>query len=536
MLSLPAKKILKPVEKRLKSGAECCIINMIFLICTADQGEMSIMSKTGFDNGKYLKLQSEHIRERIAEFGGKLYLEFGGKLYDDNHAARVLPGFEPDSKLRMLLELRDQAEVMIVINAGDIEKNKKRGDLGITYDEDVLRLIDVFRHFGLFVGSVVLTRYESQPAARAFREKLKSLGVPVYRHYSIEGYPSNVSKIISSEGYGKNDWIKTERPLVIVTAPGPGSGKMAVCLSQIYNDNVRGIKSGYAKFETFPVWNLPLRHPVNIAYEAATTDLSDINMIDPFHLDAYGETTVNYNRDIEIFPVVQATLEMILGRCPYRSPTDMGVNMAGFCITDDEAVRAAANQEIIRRYYNALCEQKRGNIGADIVYKHEMQMKQAGLTAEDRPVIAAALAKRDATGAPAAAIELPGGEIITGKTSNLLGATSAMLMNALKALGGIDDSLDLIAPAIIEPIQSLKVDYLGNHNPRLHTDEILIALSVCAVTSPAAARAVEQLAKLRGCEAHSTVILSQVDENLLKKLGINLTYEPMYQTKKLHHK
>ncbi len=494
------------------------------------------MYKTGFDNDKYLKLQSSHIRERIAEFGGKLYLEFGGKLYDDNHASRVLPGFAPDSKLRMLLELKEQAEIMIVINAGDIEKNKKRGDLGITYDEDVLRLIDVFRHFGLYVGSVVLTRYESQPAARAFRDKLNSLGVPVYRHYSIDGYPSNVAKIISPEGYGKNDWIETTRPLVVVTAPGPGSGKMAVCLSQIYNDNVRGIKSGYAKFETFPVWNLPLRHPVNIAYEAATTDLADVNMIDPFHLEAYGVTTVNYNRDIEIFPVVSATLEMILGKCPYRSPTDMGVNMAGFCITDDEAVRDAAKQEIIRRYYNALCEQKRGNIGADIVYKHEMQLKQVGLSSADRPVIAAALAKKEQTGEPAAAIELPDGRIITGKTSKLLGATSAMLMNALKALAGIDDAMNLIAPAIIEPIRSLKLDYLGNHNPRLHTDEVLIALSVCAVTSPAAELAIRQLSKLRGCEAHSTVILSQVDENLLKKLGVNVTYEPVYQTKKLHHK
>ena len=501
-----------------------------------EEGKTTVMYRTGFDNDKYLKLQSEHIRKRIAEFGDKLYLEFGGKLYDDNHASRVLPGFEPDSKLRMLLELKDQAEIVIVINAGDIEKNKKRGDLGITYDEDVLRLIDVFRHFGLYVGSVVLTRYESQPAARAFREKLKTLGVPVYRHYSIDGYPSNVEKIISPEGYGKNDWVKTERPLVVVTAPGPGSGQMAVCLSQIYNDNARGIKSGYAKFETFPIWNLPLRHPVNIAYEAATTDLADINMIDPFHLEAYGVTTVNYNRDIEIFPVVSAMLERILGSCPYKSPTDMGVNMAGFCITDDDAVRDAANQEIIRRYYTALCEQKRGNIGSDIVYKHEIQMKQAGLSAADRPVIAAALAKRDATGAPAAAIELPDGSIVTGKTSNLLGASSAMLMNALKALAGIDDSLKLIAPAIIEPIQRLKVDCLGNHNPRLHTDEVLIALSVCAVTSPAAECAIAQLGKLRSCEAHSTVILSQVDENLLKKLGVHLTYEPVYQTKKLHHK
>lgn len=490
----------------------------------------------GFDNDKYLKLQSEKIRERIARFGDKLYLEFGGKLYDDYHAARVLPGFQPDSKMKMLLELKDQAEVIIVLNAGDIEKNKKRGDLGITYDADALRLIDVFRHFGLYVGGVVLTCYQSQPAARTFRQKLEEQGVRVYRHYPIEGYPSNVELIVSEDGYGKNDYIETQRSLVVVTAPGPGSGKMAVCLSQVYNDNVRGIRSGYAKFETFPIWNLPLRHPVNIAYEAATTDLNDVNMIDPLHLEAYGETTVNYNRDIEIFPVLAATFERIYGECPYKSPTDMGVNMAGYCITDNDAVRRAANCEIIRRYYNALCAVKRNDGNPDLLYKHELQMKQAGISPADRPVIAAALAKRDETGEPAAAIELRDGRIITGKTSKLLGATSAMLINALKVLAGIDDEVHLISPNVIEPVQHLKVEHLGNHNPRLHTDEVLIALSVCAVSSDDAEAAIDKLADLRGCDAHSTVILSQVDENLLKKLGVNVTYEPVYQTKKLYHK
>ncbi len=492
--------------------------------------------KTGFDNAKYLKLQSERIRERIDRFGGKLYLEFGGKLYDDFHASRVLPGFEPDSKLKMLLELKEQAEIVIVISAGDIEKNKKRGDLGITYDADVFRLIDVFRHFGLYVGSVVMTKFENQPAACAFEQKLASQGVKVYRHYPIDGYPYNVDRIVSEEGFGKNDFVETDRSLVVVTAPGPGSGKMAVCLSQVYNENRRGVRAGYAKFETFPIWNLPLRHPVNIAYEAATADLNDVNMIDPFHLEAYGQTTVNYNRDIEIFPVLSATFEKIYGKCPYKSPTDMGVNMAGFCITDEEVVRLACNREIIRRYYADLCAVKRGEISNEVVYKHELQIKQAGLSRADRPVIAAALAKRDETGAPAAAIELPDGTIVTGKTSRLLGATSAMLLNALKALAGIDDDEHLISPSIIEPVQHLKVEHLGNHNPRLHTDELLIALSVCAVTSPEAEKAMDQLSGLRGCDAHSTVILSPTDENLLKKLGVNITYEPVYQTKKLYHK
>ena len=507
------------------------------VLCHAPkQQEKGIPMKIGFDNNKYLAMQSAHIRERISQFDNKLYLEFGGKLFDDYHASRVLPGFQPDSKLQMLLQLKAQAEIVVVISAEDIISNKMRGDYGITYDQDVLRLIDAFQGMGLFVGSVCITMYTAAPEVEAFERRLNELNIRTFRHYKIAGYPNDVTRIVSDDGYGKNDYIETERPLVVITAPGPGSGKMAVCLSQLYHEYKRGIKAGYAKFETFPIWNIPLKHPVNLAYEAATADLNDVNMIDPFHLEAYGKTAVNYNRDIEIFPVVNAMFELIAGKSPYHSPTDMGVNMAGFCITDDDAVRDAANQEIIRRYYTALCEQKRGNIGSDIVYKHEIQMKQAGLSAADRPVIAAALAKRDATGAPAAAIELPDGSIVTGKTSNLLGASSAMLMNALKALAGIDDSLKLIAPAIIEPIQRLKVDCLGNHNPRLHTDEVLIALSVCAVTSPAAECAIAQLGKLRSCEAHSTVILSQVDENLLKKLGVHLTYEPVYQTKKLHHK
>ena len=493
------------------------------------------MDRLGFDNDKYVRMQSEHIRQRISQFGGKLYLEFGGKLYDDHHAARVLPGFQPDSKLRMLLQLKDEAEVVIVINAADIEKNKVRGDLGITYDLDVLRLIDVFRGIGLYVGSVVLTRFQDQPAAGAFQKRLESLGVKVFRHYPIEGYPSDIAKIVSDEGYGKNEYIETSRQLVVVTAPGPGSGKMATCLSQLYHEHKRGIQAGYAKFETFPIWNLPLGHPVNLAYEAATADLNDVNMIDPFHLEAYGETTVNYNRDIEIFPVLSAMFEKIAGSCPYKSPTDMGVNMAGNCIIDDEAVSEAARQEIIRRYYTALCDRKQGLTGDDVVYKIELLMKKAGLTVEDRAVIAPALQKAELTGAPAAAIQLHDGTLLTGKTSDLLGASAAMLLNALKMLGGIADDIHLISPVIIEPIQHLKVDHLGNRNPRLHTDEVLIALSICAATNPTAELAMEQLQKLRGCEAHSSVILSAVDSKVFRRLGINVTCEPQYQTPKLYH-
>ncbi len=486
------------------------------------------MGKIGFDNEKYLKMQSEHIRERISKFGGKLYLEFGGKLFDDYHASRVLPGFQPDSKLYMLLQLKDRVEIVIAINAADIEKNKLRGDLGITYDLDVIRLIDCYRTAGLYVGSVVMTRFMGQPTAEAFQRRLEALGVKVYRHYPIEGYPSDICKIVSDDGYGKNEYIETAKELVVVTAPGPGSGKMATCLSQLYHEHKHGVKAGYAKFETFPIWNIPLQHPVNLAYEAATADLNDVNMIDPFHLEAYGETTVNYNRDIEIFPVVKAMLEKIMGECPYKSPTDMGVNMAGNCIVDDEVVKSACRDEILRRYYTGLCEHRKGLVNEEVVLKLELLMKKAGVTVHDRAVIAPAIQKAALTGAPAAAIELSDGRIITGKTSSLLGASSALLLNALKALAGIDDSVHLISPTIIEPIQHLKVDHLGNRNPRLHTDEALIALSICAASDSKAELAMEQLDKLRGCELHSSVILSSVDEKVFRRLGINLTCEPAY--------
>lgn len=487
------------------------------------------INKIGFDNDKYLRMQSEHIRERIAQFGDKLYLEFGGKLFDDYHASRVLPGFKPDSKLQMLLQLKDEAEIVIVINSEDIEKNKIRGDLGITYDVDVIRLFNIFTKIGLYVSSVVLTRYESHPSADAFQKRLESLGIKVYHHYRIKGYPSNLKHIISDEGYGKNEYIETSRRLVVVTAPGPGSGKMATCLSQIYHEHKRGLNAGYAKFETFPVWNLPLRHPVNIAYEAATSDLNDVNMIDPFHLEAYGKTTVNYNRDIEIFPVLNAMLEKILGESPYKSPTDMGVNMAGNCIIDDDVVCRASKDEIIRRYYVAMCDNRKGLVSEDEVYKLELLLKQANVTIDERKVVGVALEREKETNAPAAAMELPDGTILTGRTSNLLGASSALLLNALKYFGGISDDVLLMSPHVIEPIQNLKVQHLGNNNPRLHTDETLLALSICANTDPNAKKAMEQISKLRGCEVHSTVILSAVDERIFKRLGVNLTCEPKYQ-------
>ena len=488
------------------------------------------MRKIGFDNDKYLQLQSQHIRQRIAQFGGKLYLEFGGKLYDDNHAARVLPGFQPDSKLRMLLQLADQVEMVIAINAGDIEKNKIRGDLGITYDRDVIRLLDVFRGFVLYVSSVVLTRYVDQPGVRAFQARLESLGVRVYHHYDIPGYPSDTARIVSEEGFGKNDYIETTRELVVVTAPGPGSGKLATCLSQLYHEHKRGAQAGYAKFETFPVWNLSINHPVNLAYEAATADLSDVNMIDPFHLEAYQEMTVNYNRDVEAFPVLVTMFEKLLGRCPYKSPTDMGVNMVGNCIVDDAETRRASGQEIIRRYYTALCDFKQGKLGEDVIRKLELLMRKAGVDpVEDRRVVKAALDRAESLGAPSAAMELPDGTVITGKTSDLLGASAALLLNALKALAGLEDELHLISPSVIDPIQHLKVDHFGNRNPRLHTNEVLIALSICAATDPRAEQAMEQLDRLRGCEVHSSVILSSVDESTFKRLGVNLTCEPRYQ-------
>jgi len=492
--------------------------------------------KIGFDNDKYLKMQSEHIKERIAQFGNKLYLEFGGKLFDDYHASRVLPGFQPDSKLRMLLQLKEQAEVIIAISAGAIENNKMRGDLGITYEVDVLRLIDEFSNIGLYVGSVVITQYSGEASTDRFRQNLKELNIKSYVLHKIEGYPSNINHIVSEEGYGKNDYIETTRPLVVVTAPGPGSGKMATCLSQLYHENKRGIKAGYAKFETFPIWNLPLKHPVNLAYEAATADLNDVNMIDPYHLEAYGETTINYNRDIEIFPVLDAMLDKIIGKSPYKSPTDMGVNMAGKCIIDDEACRRAAEQEIIRRYYQCLCDLKRGSSSKSILYKLELLMKQAGITEDDRKVIDAAMTREARTGHPAVAIELPDGQIITGKTSDLLGASAAALLNAVKVLCGLPDDLHLVSPEAIEPIQTLKTLYLGSGNPRLHTDEILIALSVSAAHNADAKLALEQLPKLKDCEVHSSVLLSAVDEQVFKKLGLHLTSEPKYESDKIYHK
>ena len=487
--------------------------------------------KIGFDNDKYLKMQSSHIRDRIAQFDNKLYLEFGGKLFDDYHASRVLPGFQPDSKLRLLKQLADQAEIVIVISAGDIESNKVRGDLGITYDSDVLRLRKEFMHAGLYVGSVVITQYCGQSSADLFKARLERLGIRVYLHYVIPGYPGNVPFIVSDEGYGKNDYIETERPLVVVTAPGPGSGKMATCLSQLYHEHKRGIHAGYAKFETFPIWNIPLKHPVNLAYEAATADLNDVNMIDPFHLEAYGETTVNYNRDIEIFPVLSAIFERIYGKNPYKSPTDMGVNMAGNCICDDEVCRQASLQEIIRRYYDTMDRFIMGSCSQDEVRKIEMLMSQTGITVHDRPVVDAALERAEATNAPAAALELPDGHIVTGKTSSLLGASAALLLNALKELAGIDHDCHVISPSAIEPIQKLKVDYLGSQNPRLHTDEVLIALSISAATDRQAQKALEQLPKLKGCQTHTSVMLSAVDINQFKKLAIQATFEPKYEKK-----
>ena len=493
------------------------------------------MKKIGFDNDKYIQMQSQNIRDRIASFGGKLYLEFGGKLFDDFHAARVLPGFLPDTKVKMLLKLKDSAEIIIVISADDIEKNKIRGDLGITYDLDALRLIDAFRSIGLYVGSVVISHFKDQPAAVNFSKRLDSLGIKVYRHYIIPDYPANIPLIVSDEGYGKNEYVETTRPLVVVTAPGPGSGKMATCLSQLYHESKRGIKSGYAKFETFPIWNLPLSHPVNLAYEAATADLDDVNMIDPFHLEAYGVSTVNYNRDIEIFPVLNTIFTKIFGSSPYKSPTDMGVNMVGNCISDDEVVREASKQEVVRRYYNALCAARQGMGKKDEIYRLELIMSKLGIDASIRSCVSAANKKAEETSAPAVAIELHDGTIVTGRTSSLLGSSAAALLNALKKLAGIDDDILLISPAVIEPIQKLKTEHMGNTNPRLHMDEVLIALSICAVTAPIAAKALDQLEKLKCTEAHSTVILSRVDENIFKKLGVNVTCEPQYQTKNLYH-
>ena len=494
--------------------------------------------KKGFDNDKYLQMQSEHIRERIAQFDNKLYLEFGGKLFDDYHASRVLPGFQPDSKLQMLLQLKDQAEIVIVISAEDIVSSKVRGDYGITYDLDVLRLIDAFQERGLFVGSVCVTMYTAAPEVEAFEKRLNSLGIRTFRHYKIPGYPNDVARIVSDEGYGRNEYIETERPLVVITAPGPGSGKMAVCLSQLYHEYKRGVKAGYAKFETFPIWNLPLKHPVNLAYEAATADLNDVNMIDPFHLEAYGKTTVNYNRDVEIFPVVNAMFELIAGKSPYRSPTDMGVNMAGNCIIDDDVCREASLNEIVRRYFKCLCDQKASGVAKPERFKLELLMNQAGIALGEREVEKRAHAMSEATaGQPAAAIELADGTIVTGKTGPLLGAASSALLNALKKLAGIDQETDLVSARAIEPIQTLKTNYLGSRNPRLHTDEILIALSSSVSENEYAAKAMEQIPNLKGCDIHSTVILSSVDADTLKKLGMYLTCEPTYEEDdRMYHK
>ncbi len=494
------------------------------------------MNRIGFDSQKYIQLQTARIRERIDYFGGKLYLEFGGKLFDDYHASRVLPGFAPDNKIKMLLELKDQAEIVIAINANDIEKNKVRGDLGITYDLDVIRLVDVFRDFGLYVGSIVMTQYTGQPAADHFQDRLTAMGLKVYKLYRIPDYPANVDGIVSDQGYGKNDYIETTRSLVVVTAPGPGSGKMATCLSQLYHEHKRGVKAGYAKFETFPIWNLPLKHPVNLAYEAATADLNDVNMIDPFHLEAYDKMAVNYNRDIEIFPVLRTIFERIYGECPYKSPTDMGVNMAGLSIVDDAVCRDASCQEIIRRYYRTACAVKQGNAGEGELQKLDLLMRTMKLEKTDRAVVAPALAEAQRTGEPAVAIELNDGRIITGKTSSLLGASSAGLLNSLKTLAGIPDEIKLISPTVIEPICHLKVEHMGNRNPRLHTDETLVALAISAATDKNADLAMDELVNLKGCEAHSTVILSQVDEGMFGKLGVTITCEPTYETKRLYHK
>ncbi len=489
--------------------------------------------KIGFDNEKYLTMQSEHIRERISKFGNKLYLEFGGKLFDDYHASRVLPGFQPDSKLKMLMQLSDQAEIVIVISAKDIDKNKVRGDLGITYDSDVLRLIEEFRSRGLYVGSVCITQYTGQESADTFKKYLEKLGMAVYLHYPIAGYPSNTSLIVSDEGYGKNEYIKTSRPLVVVTAPGPGSGKMATCLSQLYHEYKLGITAGYAKFETFPIWNIPLKHPVNLAYEAATADLNDVNMIDPFHLEHYHITTVNYNRDVEIFPVLQTMFEKIIGECPYKSPTDMGVNMAGNCIVDDEVCCEASRQEIIRRYFKSMDAIASGTGKEEEAYKIELLLQQAKARVEDRKVVPAALKREEETGAPAAAMELPDGRIITGKTSDLLGPSSALLLNALKELAGVPHEHHVISPNALRPIQNLKTKYLGSKNPRLHTDETLIALSISAAESPEARQSLEQIPNLKGCQAHTSVMLSAVDIQEFRKLGIELTCHPKFEKKRL---
>ena len=492
--------------------------------------------REGFDNDKYIELQAERIRERVEQFGGKLYLEFGGKLFDDYHASRVLPGFKPDTKISMLQSMKDDVEIVIAINANDIERSKVRGDLGITYDEDVLRLMDIFRSMGFKVGSVVITRYANQPDADLFRKRLTAMGITSYLHYPIPGYPNDIDYIVSDEGFGKNEYIETERPIVVVTAPGPGSGKMATCLSQLYHEHKRGITAGYAKYETFPIWNLPLSHPVNIAYEAATADLDDDNIIDPFHLEAYGETTVNYNRDVEIFPVLKTMMERIAGESPYQSPTDMGVNMAGLAIVDDDAVREAAKMEIVRRYFQAAVDARRTGIHEERVERLELLMNQAGIDSSFSPARSAALLKEETTGGPAGAMVLADGRVVTGKTSPLLGAASSLLMNALKAVSGVDDNIYVISDDVIKPICTLKTSTLHSKNPRLHSDETLLALSVSSATDPLAQQLLDHVDDLRGCDAFFSVILSATDERLYRTLGINVCCEPKYEQRRYYHK
>ncbi|MDN5559499.1 MAG: DUF1846 domain-containing protein [Ruaniaceae bacterium] len=503
----------------------------------ANFDRLAPVAVSGFDRDKYVALQSEHINERRARFGGKLYLEFGGKLFDDLHASRVLPGFSPDNKIQMLEAIKDEAEVLMVVSARDIAANKVRADIGITYEQDVLRLIDEFREHGLLVNSVVISHLtDDNRAARAFKRKLERSGLNVARHFLIKGYPNDVKRIVSEDGYGRNEYVETSRDLVVVTAPAAGSGKMATCLSQIYHDHTRGIRSGYAKFETFPIWNLPLNHPINLAYEAATADLNDVNLIDPFHLAAYGEQVVNYNRDVEVFPVLNTLFERIMGVSPYKSPTDMGVNMAGFCISDDDACRHASLQEIIRRYFKALVAEKRDELEPIVSDRIAILMSGLGISQVDRPVVEPTLALERKTKAPAAAMQLPDGSIVVGKTTALWGSSSALLLNALKALAGIDKKVLLLARETIEPIQRLKTEGLGSQNPRLHTDEVLIALAVGATTSAYAKRALEQLPKLRGCDVHTSVILGSVDEGIFRSLGVQVTSEPVYQSKKLYRK
>ena len=490
----------------------------------------------GFDNDKYIEMQATHIRERISQFGGKLYLEFGGKLFDDYHASRVLPGFEPDSKVRMLAKLADDAEVVVVINAEDIEHARRRSDIGITYDEDVLRLMDIFRGMGLLAESVVITHFTGQPHAETWQKRLEQMGIRCYRHYLIDGYPSNVDLIVSDEGFGKNDYAETSRPLVVVTAPGPGSGKLATCLSQLYHEAKRGVTAGYAKFETFPVWNLPLKHPVNIAYEAATADLDDRNIIDPFHLDAYDKVTVNYNRDVETFPVVRTLLEKILGKSPYQSPTDMGVNMVGNCISDDEVCKEAGRSEIVRRYFQTAEQLARTGMGESAIAKIELLMNQAGVTKDHSPARQAALARAEATGLPAGAMVLPDGTVMTGKTNELLGAASSLLLHALKHVAGVPDDLYVVADEALEPICRLKTEHMHSSNPRLHSDETLIALSISSATNPEAARVIDAAAQLRGCDAYFSVIISPTDEKVYRSLGINVCCEPKFERHGYYHR